>query len=210
MTVSDLETRVLERALHRSPACELPPAAGDRMAAVCLLLRPGPPRSSVLFVRRAEAASDPWSGHVALPGGHADPGDADLIETARRETLEEVGLDIPRDAFLGRLDDRRPGVRLPSIIVRPFVATWHGEADIVASPEIAGHLWIPRSVLEDPEHRGSFVLRRGGTRRTFPAIHYREHTIWGLTYRIVEDFLARTRALKPASRPSVPNRRCHE
>ncbi|KAJ3048728.1 hypothetical protein HK097_010256, partial [Rhizophlyctis rosea] len=61
----------------------------------------------LLFVRRAVHIRDRWSGHMAFPGGKAEPGETDE-EAAVRETLEEVGLDLRAESFipLGALDDR--------------------------------------------------------------------------------------------------------
>ncbi|MCA9764471.1 MAG: NUDIX domain-containing protein, partial [Gemmatimonadetes bacterium] len=58
-----------------------------RQAAVALLLVPAPDR--LLLIRRADRLGDPWSGHLALPGGRQEPADASLLETAIRETAEE-------------------------------------------------------------------------------------------------------------------------
>jgi len=106
---------------HRRPST-ITPSSGDRHAAVTLLVGIEDAEPSVLFVRRAEWVNDPWSGHTALPGGHVGRSDADLVETARRELREEVGVDLARDSYLGRLDDLRPSARSPSIVVSPFVA----------------------------------------------------------------------------------------
>ena len=59
-------------------------------AAVAIVLAPDP--DAVLLIRRAERAGDPWSGHMALPGGRYEPKDPDLLGTALRETVEEVGV----------------------------------------------------------------------------------------------------------------------
>ena len=85
-------------------------AEGLRRAAVVMLLTPG---RRVWFVQRAERAGDPWSGHVAFPGGHEEPGDVDLRHTARRETWEEVGVDLDeaRGAEGNRDAPRRRPVR---------------------------------------------------------------------------------------------------
>ena len=71
-------------------------AAGDarKRAAVVLALRGEALDAEALFIVRATDERDPWSGHVALPGGREEPGDADLLETALRELREETGLEV--------------------------------------------------------------------------------------------------------------------
>ena len=166
------------------------PGEAARHAAVALVLRPSPDDLEVLFVKRAEIEGDPWSGHMALPGGHRDPADVDLIETARRETLEEVGLDLPREAFLGRLDDLLPVSRsIPSILISPFVA-WH-EHDVPnrASDEVQYHVWAPLRAFHDPTLRSEVRLTERGQERVLPSILFEGDTIWGLTHSIVMNLL---------------------
>ena len=166
------------------------PEAADRHAAVTLVVRPRVRDLEVLFVRRAEVPGDPWSGHMALPGGHRDAADSDLLETARRETREEVGLDLPRSAFLGRLDDLHPVTRrIPSILISPFVA-WHGEGVRVSTnSEVQYHVWAPLDALCDPARRSEVRYPDGGRKLVWPSILYEGDSIWGLTHRVVMNFL---------------------
>jgi len=184
----DVRARV-RAALSAAKPETIAPKEGDRQAAVTLLLGEADDEPAVLFVRRAESVNDPWSGHTALPGGHLSPTDADILDTARRETLEEVGIDLPRDAYLGRLDDLRPSTRSPSIVVAAFVAATQGTVEIRRSREIQSHRWIPISALRDPAHRSELSHLSRGLRLMFPSIVYRELTIWGLTHQIVSNFL---------------------
>ena len=62
-------------------------------AAVAICLGPGADGLAVLMMRRVEHPEDPWSGQISLPGGREEPEDPSLSVTARRETLEEVGLE---------------------------------------------------------------------------------------------------------------------
>ena len=78
---------------------------GQREAAVALVLQPQVSGLRALFILRAKKEGDPWSGQMALPGGHREAIDADLVETARRETQEEIGLDLNQAGrYLGRFD----------------------------------------------------------------------------------------------------------
>ena len=65
------------------------------------------PGYEILYIRRNYHPSDPWSAHLAFPGGRNEKGENER-ETAEREVLEEVGLDLssPNFKLLGRLNDR--------------------------------------------------------------------------------------------------------
>ena len=173
----------------------LPPGTADRRAAVTMLLTPepsAPEQIEALFGLRAEVEGDPWSGHVALPGGREDPGDADLADTARRELREETAINLPRDAIVGRLNDLHPrSAHLPSIVVTPYVAWLPERPDVRENYELAGHVWIPLTELVAPERRSTLALTRAGETRTFETIEYAGVTVWGLTLAVVEDFMAR-------------------
>jgi 8-oxo-dGTP pyrophosphatase MutT (NUDIX family) len=182
----------LRSALAERPADRIPETDCQVRAAVTLILRPAGDGAEpeALFVRRAEVASDPWSGHVALPGGRRDPDDFDLLDTARRETLEETGLRLEREDHLGRLGEIHPrSQHLPSICVTPFVAWLGRNQEVRLNHELTGHLWIPVSALSDPAYR-RVLVREAPTLREFPAIDLEGNVIWGLTFAILEDFLA--------------------
>src|SRR5689334_10241192 len=81
-------------------------------AAVAMVLAPEEDDLRVLMIKRAEHPHDPWSGHMALPGGRHDLGDGDLAETAIRETAEEVGIDLAAHGqLINRLDDLQATAR---------------------------------------------------------------------------------------------------
>ncbi len=159
-------------------------------AAVVLALRGEAVDAEVLFIVRATDERDPWSGHVAQPGGREEPADADLLETALRELREETGLGLAREEVVGRLDELRPVSRhIPRIAITPFVA-WRAQlSGVRRSAEIEGHFWMPLSALREPGRRSTLVLRRGAEEMTFPTIEYDGYTVWGLTYSIVQNFL---------------------
>ena len=188
MISSELITGV-RAALDRTRYTSITPAGGDARAAVTLLLGIEEGEPSILFVRRGEWVNDPWSGHTALPGGHVTPGDGDLMDTARRELAEEVGLELSRDDYIGRLNDLRPSARSPSIVVSPFVARVEAPVALRPGHEIQGHRWIPIEALRDPAHRSELSHMTRGLKLMFPSIVYRGFTIWGLTHSVISDFL---------------------
>jgi len=161
----------------------------DSEAAVSLLLRPSGDGVEFLAIRRAENEGDPWSGHMALPGGRRDPSDEDLWETAARETLEEVGVNLAEAGRrLGQLDDVAPRTRrIPAIAITPFVVGVTPEVEAQTSSEVERAVWVPLDVVIEAKHRGSMTLDVLPDRE-FPTIEYEGHVIWGLTYSILGQF----------------------
>ena len=153
-------------------------------AAVAVILAPDP--DSVLLIRRAEREGDPWSGHMALPGGRQDPTDPELVDTAIRETAEEVGLILTREVLLGALDDVVPrSPVLPPIAVRPYVFAVAGRPELQLNPEVAGALWVPLEHLLHPDTRHTVQLDIRGESRVFPAFRLDDSVVWGMTERIL-------------------------
>lgn len=175
----------------RTPAIVEDP--GARRAAVAILIRLGDSgEPEVLFIRRAEYEGDPWSGHVAFPGGREETGDESLIDTAMRETLEEIGIDL-RGAceLVGVLDDLRPrGVRLPAVVVRPYVFLVSELPEPDLSEEVAGAFWVPLSVLLDRSVWRDTRVRAGDIEISRFAFHHEGYVVWGITERILSGLLA--------------------
>ena len=167
--------------------------SGARRAAVAVLIRLGESgEPELLFIRRAEYEGDPWSGHVAFPGGREEPGDESLIETAMRETLEEIGIDLHAACELvGVLDDLRPrSVRLPAVVVRPFVFLVSDLPDPCLSDEVADAFWVPLSVLLDRSVWRDTQVKAGEVEISRFAFHHEGYVVWGLTERILSGLLA--------------------
>jgi 8-oxo-dGTP pyrophosphatase MutT (NUDIX family) len=184
------------------PDDPVPGAAEILQAAVALVVRAGE-QLDVLLIKRAKRDGDPWSGHMALPGGRRDARDASLLETAMRETEEETGVALlARGVHLGRLEEVRPqSPRLPRLSVTPHVFGVPPEIRAyVASPEVEAVYWISLDLLRQPETRGQVEIPLPGGARSFPCLHVADDVVWGLTYRILEDFLMRAPQVFPLPR----------
>ncbi|MEW5685969.1 MAG: CoA pyrophosphatase [Pseudomonadota bacterium] len=120
--------------------------AGRRQAAVAIVLSPRETGASYLLTRRALHMRG-GAGNYALPGGHLDPGE-DAIDAARRETFEELGVTVPREAALGLLDDF---VTLRGQVVTPVIF-WIAEAlTLKPNPDEVHDAWfVPLSDLDHP------------------------------------------------------------
>lgn len=182
-------------ALVRHRPVTTPDEASPR-AAVALLLRQRRAGTEILLIERARREGDPWSGHMAFPGGRLQPEDASARHAAERETREEVGIAVEPAHLLGRLDDlpgRHAGRRFP-LVISAFV---YGVSDAgeprVPNEEVRSALWVPTSELLDPQRHIEHVLHRGGGTLRYPGIAVggaQRRVVWGLTYRFLEVFLA--------------------
>ena len=182
----------LAATLAARPGIEAPVEQTVRRAAVLATFRVGPDdEPELLFIKRAEFEGDPWSGHVAFPGGRHEPQDATLEDTAVRETLEELGVDVrAHGRVLGTLDDLAPRTPvLPPILVRPYVAVLDTDVAIAPTHEVAFAFWVPLRALLDPatEVEATVVVR--GAERRVPSYRHGDHTIWGMTERILRQLL---------------------
>jgi 8-oxo-dGTP pyrophosphatase MutT (NUDIX family) len=159
---------------------------------VAVVVVPNP--DAVLLIRRAERTGDPWSGHMALPGGRRDPEDEDLTATAMRETAEEVGLELPRASLLGTLDDVVPRTPvLPPIAVRPCVFALPARPPLTLNPEVAAARWVSLDHLLHPDTYHSVRIQIRGENRAFPAYQLEDAIVWGMTERVVTSLLAQIR-----------------
>lgn len=153
-------------------------------AAVAIVLAPGDDGLDVAMIERPHRPGDRWSGQMALPGGKREPSDADLAETAARETAEEVGLALPEP--LGRLPDQHG--RTTRGLIAPFVYGLDAAAPMRPNPgEVAAADWIALSWLFDPAN----AVRHRWVGLRFPGIAHRDRVIWGLTHRILDDLGSR-------------------
>jgi 8-oxo-dGTP pyrophosphatase MutT (NUDIX family) len=183
----------LARRLAARTGRMIEPEGAMRYAAIALVLRPstlGEPE--LLMIKRAELERDPWSGHVACPGGRMDPTDPDLEFTAVRETWEETGIDLARDGrVLGTLDDISPRTpALPPLIIRPFVAAVKPEVTITPSTEVAEAFWVPLAAIRETTSWSRAMVRvRGVGEREESVFRHGDYTVWGLTHRALTQFV---------------------
>jgi len=183
-------TEIRRALLAHEPDTE-PSLSAPKRAAVAMILRNDRQLGlEILFIQRAINPLDPWSGHMALPGGHVDPDDESIEAAARRETLEEVGLQLSEKMKMGRLSDLSGGrLKFSGLSVSPFVFHYSGPAELQLSDEVADAVWVPLDYLSDSANVKPYVYHLDPARRNFPSFQYNGYTIWGLTYRMLGQFL---------------------
>ena len=148
--MSRIDVDLVRKALRDTVHAPLEPQPGWDYAAVAAVIRDRPDGAEVLLIRRAETEGDPWSGHMALPGGRFDPGDRDLVVTAERETREEVGLDLgAHGSLIGPLEPV-PAIarsRLIGMTIAPFVFALERDAPLTPNHEVVEAIWAPLVAL---------------------------------------------------------------
>lgn len=189
MTAFDLDAGKLAARL----ATESPGTPTDPEAAVAAVFRAGAGGTELLFIQRAKKATDPWSGHMAFPGGRCDPVDSDSWSTAIRETSEEVALDLTAAQTLGSLTPLQPGGGRGGLSTIHAHCFWlDGEPpSLVPNYEVAATVWVPLADLTDRSRYIDYYYPASDS--TWPGIQLDDpdQVIWGLTLRFLAGFFDR-------------------
>lgn len=152
-------------------------------AATALVVAPGDLGPELVLIERVRRDGDPWSGHMALPGGKREDGDPDLAATAVRETREEVGIALEHP--VGRLDDQVGRTRGGRIATYVFVLD-ERPAMTPHPDEVADALWVPLARLFHP--RSAVPFHHLDVGDPFPGLDVGGRVVWGLTHRTLESF----------------------
>ncbi len=192
-TVSPTLTSIEHSVSHHRPVRKMLRAVMHR-SAVAMILREQPTGTEILMIKRAEREGDPWSGHMAFPGGRMEPADRHGLDVARRETHEEIGLELGEsDPCIARLSDimahpillrRRP------MVVTPYLFRLEREVEFTPNYEVAEVIWVPLAFLLDRENRETMQWKRDKVPIPMPCYYYRGRCIWGLSLRMLDEFLA--------------------
>lgn len=156
-------------------------------AAVLLGIREGVQPRLVFTVRDARLPAH--AGQVAFPGGRAEPRDADAVDTALRESEEEIGLDRALVKPLGFLDRFET---ISGYCVTPVVASIAAEARLYPSPdEVAEVFEVPLTFLFDPANLRRYTMEFRGQQRPMVEFVHAGHRIWGATAAMLCNLLER-------------------
>ena len=172
--------------LVRDPLTRLIPKESAAVAVIFLVEKQ---RERILLIRRAERVGDPWSGQMAFPGGMVDPKDKSFEETAKRETKEEVGVDLsPGSAgFLGYM--LRLKARTRDVTVVPAVFELNSRPELRPNSEVAACEWAALDDLAREDARSTYALKVGEMVVPQPSLVHRGDVIWGLTERIISEIV---------------------
>ena len=187
--LSDHTIETISRRVREHEPELFTPTRQTRQAAVAVVLHHACDQTNVLFIKRATVAGDPWSGHIAFPGGHMDDGDLDLIDAAIRETEEEIGLDLRESHLIGPLSHQRaaPRGRTIDMLVAPYVFVVESMPSLTLNHEVDEVVWGSfNDMFKGHNHDVEF---RAVADAQIPFNGYRieqQHFVWGLTYRTLQ------------------------
>lgn len=188
----------LVQAFVRRGVYHMKPSKNFLTAAVCVVVG-GPYYAPALcFIKRSERSHDPWSGHMAFPGGRVKPTDNSTRDAGERETAEEVGLDLTHFRYLGNLPEMSITRRGRPLMgwLQPFVYLCSPDLPSLRPQpsEVAEAMWIPVTHLIAPGNLTSVRIADGNRRLVFPGIAYGSEVIWGLTFRVLSSLLELARS----------------
>ena len=142
----------------------------------------------VLFTRRTDTVLT-HKGQISFPGGQREDTDVETVETALRESYEEIGLEPSRVTVLGQLDDVFTAVS--SFVITPVVALVEGGIDDLrlAPDEVKSLLLVPVTQLLDSTVHTTETRSVGEQQYRIHYYTVGDDVIWGATGRIVYQFL---------------------
>jgi 8-oxo-dGTP pyrophosphatase MutT (NUDIX family) len=175
----------LRQAMSRHKPRRLPLASWFSTAAVAAVARDGSSGAELLFIRRAQRDGDPWSGHMAFPGGRVEAADANPFAAALRETREEIALDLSSSPLLGKLSPvaTRAHGKLRPMVIEPFVFELRELPSFTFSHEVEQVVWVPVDFFRSAKNRGSLDWKL----LKLPCYRFEGCVIWGLTLRMVDE-----------------------
>lgn len=179
----------IRNALENHPVRIIEPG-GRARASVALILKEQLPGLSILLIERSTNSNDYWSGQIGLPGGRYETSDKSPQYTAERETSEEIGLDLAKAQFIGRLDDMAPGGL--KIVISCFVYAVNNHPILCLNEsEIADAFWVPVHELKNPARISTVEFIFRNRLRRFPALRVvddKAQPLWGITYNLLRKF----------------------
>jgi len=155
---------------------------GFRAAAVLVpLLEAATGLELLLTVRSAELRSH--AGQIALPGGRLEQGES-FVAAAIRETMEEIGVNVPASAVVGELSDHPSPA---GYVARPIVALLPWPQPVTVDPsEVADVFTVPLAELRGLEPRSELRVLKDFRRRIY-FYQWHDRNIWGFTGNVIKD-----------------------
>lgn len=170
------------------------PEPGSILSSISIIVRTSKKNDEELFfIKRAKRQGDNFSGHMAFPGGVKEKYDKSILDTAKRETMEEVGIDLNKDAeYVGRYDDYRPvNPNANAFLVSPHVFFLKKSSPklMLNKDEVEDTVWIPINVIRDMLADSPRISERYDRKYNDNVFEYKGYKIWGMTGKILYSFI---------------------
>ena len=152
-----------------------------KSAVMCLFLE-NDNKVYILLTKRSQNLSN-HAGEICFPGGKVEKSDKDPLDTALRETFEEVG--VPRDKIkvIGQLDDYITGT---GFHISTFVGILKSNRKLFMNErEVSELIYLPIDILKDKENFIWSCKKFGNKKYKFWKINYFDYNIWGATASII-------------------------
>lgn len=141
----------------------------------------------ILFTRRTEKVEH-HKGQISFPGGAYEKSDGNLLNTALRESKEEIGLNPELVDVLGELDDTV--TTSTGYIISPFVGWIPWPITLTPDPvEVEEIIDVPVSILLNKDYQRQEIRSINGKQIVMYFYHYKNRVIWGQTAKILHQFL---------------------
>lgn len=142
---------------------------------------------STLLIQRAQRTGDPWSGQIGLPGGRVKETDKSPRQALKRESVEEVGIDLDTSAVeLGPLSLGFP-MRRTELQVQPWVYGVREKPGTTIGPEVTEAFWVPLTSLISNSTTAQISIK--GQKLEVKAFVIDAKIVWGFTHRVLSELL---------------------
>ncbi|MEM9830770.1 MAG: CoA pyrophosphatase [Bacteroidota bacterium] len=173
--------------IHRRARVQVPPTA--QQAGVLLLLYPGADQQLSFPLIQRPQYEGAHSGQVAFPGGKVEPEDQSIVATARRETREEIGVEVSEGQILGQLTDLY--IPVSQFVVSPVVAYTDQPLAYQPDPtEVAAVLDVSAQSFMRAESHSIQNIQVRNISLKVPAYTVQNKVIWGATAMMLSEFFA--------------------
>ncbi len=154
------------------------------LAGVMVLLFQREEEYTVILNRRTRTVGH-HKGEISFPGGRMEAGDEGLLDTALRETFEEMGISREKIQVLGRIDDMQTKT---GYMIRPFVGVIDYPYNYkLSNEEVEEVLELPVADLFSPEYQRDEIHIAGKKQAKAPVYVYEGNVVFGATARILHN-----------------------
>lgn len=160
-----------------------------KLSAVLLLLIPKQNTFNILYTLRTHNENDKHSGQISFPGGGFMFDDENLMQTAIRETSEEIGIHIHQNWIACKLTEQY--IPISNYIVQPYVAILPQapHSYTLQESEIASVIEVPLSYVQNKANIQSKQIEHNNQTITIPYYAWQQYEIWGVTAMITEELV---------------------